>query len=154
MTKSKNFWKLLLLVIACTAFCACGDDGDDDFSQNSLKSYVIGKWHSYKGVVTANGERETAVITKNGEYSAAYFEIEFNNNGTAVFYAWTQDSNGLSRWSQDNCTYQVQNNEVLLRDSSGDIVSLSFDSKEKALYFRIVNQDYDTLMTVFVYLRK
>lgn len=155
MTKSKELLKvLLLLVIACTTFSACGDDDDDDFSQDGLKSYVIGKWHSYKGVVTANGERETVDITKNGDFSAAYFEIDFQNNGTACFYAWTQDSNGLSRWSQENCTYQVQNNEVLLIDSSGETVSLSFDSKEKALYFRVVSQAYGTQMTVFVYLRK
>ena len=155
MTKSKEFWKvILLLVIACTTFSACGDDDDDDFSQDSLKSYIIGKWHSYKGVATANGERETVEITKNGDFSEAYFEIDFQNNGTAVFYAWEQDSNGLSRWSQENCTYQVQNNEVLLRDSSGEIINLSFDSKEKALYFRVVNQDYGSPVTVFVYLRK
>ena len=155
MTKSKEFWKvLLLLVIACTTLCACGDDDDDDFSQDRLKSYVIGKWHSYKGVVTAGGERETVNITKTGDFSGAYFEIEFQNDGTAVFYAWMQDSNGLSRWSNENCTYQVQNNEVLLRDTSGEILSLSFDSKEKALYYRVVSQEYGTQMTVFVYLRK
>lgn len=155
MKKTKEFWKVLfLLVFACTTFSACGDDDDDEFTQESLKSYVIGKWHSYKGVVSANGARESVEITKNNDFSAAYFEIEFQNNGTAVFHAWVPDANGLSRWSQENCTYQVQNNEVLLRDSSGEDISLSFDSKEKALYFRVVSQYYDTPMTVFVYLRK
>lgn len=155
MTKSKEFWKvLLLLVIACTTFSACGDDDDDDFNQDSLNSYIIGKWHSYKGVVTANGERETIDITKNGDFSAAYLEIDFQENGAAIFYAWAQDSNGLSRWSHDNCTYQVQNREVLLRDSSGEILYLSYDSKEKALYFRGVTQNNGTEVTVFVYLRK
>ena len=56
MTNSKELLKvLLLLVIACTTFSACGDDDDDDFSKEGLKTYVVGKWHSYKGVVTANG---------------------------------------------------------------------------------------------------
>jgi len=152
---SADFRKvLLLLVIACTSFSACSDDDDDDYIYNRLDTYIIGKWHSYKGVVTMNGEKETTEITKNGEYSAAYFEIEFKNDKTAMFYAWTQDPNGLSRWSQEKCTYQVQNDEVILRDSEGETVSLSYDSKEKALYFRAFNQDYDTQMTVFVYLRK
>lgn len=156
MNRSKDFWKvLLLLVIACTTFIACGGDGDDDdFSQDNLKSYIIGSWHSYKGVATANGESVTVDITKNGDFSAAYFEIDFQNNGTAVFKAWTQDPNGLSRWSQENCKYQVQNYEVLLRDSSGETLSLSFDSKEKALYCRMVSQIDGTQMTIFVYLRK
>lgn len=155
MTNSKELLKvLLLLVIACTTFSACGDDDDDDFSKEGLKTYVVGKWHSYKGVVTANGERGTVDITKNGDFSEAYFEIDFLNNGNAVFSAWAQDPNGLSRWTQEDCTYQVQNNEVIIRDSSGEAISLSFDSKERTLYFRVVSQAYGTQMTVFVYLRK
>ena len=155
MAKSISFFRvLLLLVIASTTFCACGDDDDDDFRSNGLETYIIGKWHSYKGVVTAYGERETVDITKNGDFSEAYLEIDFQKNGKAVIYAWAQDSDGFSRWANENCTYQVQGDEVILRDTSGDTVSLSFDSKEKALYYRVVSEMNSTQMTVFVYLRK
>ena len=155
MTKTKDFFKLLLLlVIASSTLCACGDDDDDDFNYNSLNSYIIGKWHSYKGVVSAEGEKETVQISKTGEFSAAYYEIDFQNNGTAIFYAWIQDQNGLSQWTQVKSSYQVQNDQVLLRDSSGETLSFTFDSKEKALYMRAVTDYYGIQATVFIYLRK
>ena len=73
MTRFKDFFKvMLLMVIACTTFTACGDDDDDEFTQEDLSSYVIGKWRSYKGIVTANGQTETVSITKTNEYSPAF----------------------------------------------------------------------------------
>ena len=156
MTRFKDFFKvMLLMVIACTTFTACGDDDDDEFTQEDLSSYVIGKWRSYKGIVTANGQTETVSITKTNEYSPAYYEIEFKNDGTAIFSAWVEDDNGLSSWMQENVKYQVVNNDIWLKDSTGEIASLSYDSKEKALYLRVVlDDDYGTQTTVYIYMKK
>ena len=142
---------ILLLLISAMSFCACNDDDDKNVV---LESYIIGSWHSFKAVVHYNGEAETINISKTGEYSAAYFEFDFKNDGTAIFRGWTQDEHGLSHWGQDNCRYVIRGDEVQVKDSTGEIISMFFSSKDKTLYIRSYSNGNGSQITTYIYFKK
>ncbi len=152
MKKKLNYHvaTILLVVFAAMSLCACSDDDEDVV----LESYIIGNWHTYKAVVHSYGETETLIVNKDGEWSSSYFEFDFKNDGTAIFRSWVQDEYGLSHWVQSNCAFGVRGDEVRVKDSGGNIISLFFDSKEKSLYIRISNHDYGTEITTYLYFRK
>ena len=142
---------ILLLLISAMSFCACNDDDDKNVV---LESYIIGSWHSFKAVIHYNGETETVNISKTGEYSAAYFEFDFKNDGTANVRLWSQDEHGMSHWVHGNARYIVRDDEVLIQDSTNGILSMNFNSKDKTLYIRNSSNSNETYITTYIYFKK
>ena len=130
--KQLKIWSMMMLmVIAMPLMVACGSDDDD--SEVDINSYIIGDWHSIYGDVFANGTKKTIDITKTGEYSSSYFEMTFNKDKSVLLGHWKQDSNGLSRWLVEKCSYSIKGNIVTMIDNDGESADLLFDSRQRSL---------------------
>lgn len=134
-------------------FVSCSSDDDND-NYSTLDSYIIGTWHSFKGTVYAEGQSKTFDIDKTGEFSSAYFEFDFRDSGTVYVRCWKQDTNGLSQWIEEVCSYYAVNDIVNVTDSGGETMSMAFDIKDKSLCIRIVTMINGTQVTTNVFLRK
>lgn len=147
----KYFWSLITLFLATVLsinFSSCGDD-----DSVVLDNYIIGSWHTYKGVISKYGENKTIDISKTGEYSLAYIEVDFQNGGQAVARGWNTNSNGLTKWIEEKCTYSIKNEIVNVTDSNGETVSLTFDSNKTLCYKTVITVN-GIPVTITAYLKK
>lgn len=147
-----SFLSFIAFVMLIIGLVSCGSDDDDD--HNTLDNYIVGTWRSYKGVVFANGESATVEITKTGEYSSAYFEFAFLNGNQVLFRAWMADENGISHWIEAPCRYTVGNNVVNVIDASNEVISMTYEPKDKNLFIRSTSSKEGIQFTTYIYFRK
>ena len=140
---------LLLVATLSVSFSSCKNDDEPVI----LDDYIIGSWHSFKGVVTASGKSETIDISKTGDYSLAYIEVDFLNGGQAICRGWDMDSNGLVTWVEERCTYSTNNDIVTMTSPEGETVSLVFDNN-KTLCYKTITTIYGSAVMMSVYLKK
>ncbi len=151
LNSGKRLSIFLTVLLATLMFGACSSDNDDPVS---IDTYLLGKWYSYKAVVTAQNQSVELDITKNGQYSVSYLEIVFKDDKTVSVSGYQTDENGLSKWVTEEGTYSVNGNVVTIYDETGS-TDLFFMPNEKNMYFRLVLNDENLgEVTTFVYLRK
>ena len=146
----KYLWSLMTLILAAVLSINLSSCSDDPVV---LDNYIIGSWHTYKGVISASGENKTIDISKTGEYSLAYIEVDFQNGGQAVARGWNTNSNGITKWVEEKCTYSIKNDIVSVTDSNGETVSLTFDSNKTLCYKTMIKVD-GIPVTITAYLKK
>ena len=83
-----------MILLPLFLFTACGDDDDSV----AMESYIIGKWHSYKAVVSANNQSVDLDVSKTGQYSVFYYEMTFKNDNTVILGYYEVDKNQMSSW--------------------------------------------------------
>ena len=157
MKTKKYFWGILtVLMVAMLSVgtISCGSDGSGNVNNVPLNSYIIGSWHSYRGVVYASGNTYNVDIDKTGEMSAAYFEFVFQEGGKVILRGWLTDSNGLSHWIEEMGTYTINNDIVNVTDADGVTVSMVYDPKESTLCIRINGEHNGVYMVINVFLCK
>ena len=98
------FGRITLLVFAMLFTVSCGSDDDDDIS---IDNYLIGKWHTFKAVVSAQNQSVDLDITKTGTYSQFYFEAVFNTNNKVDMSYYKVDANNASRWETETENYSL-----------------------------------------------
>ena len=57
MKKVWGIFVIMMITVLSVGVTSCGSDSDDDGDDIVLNSYVLGKWHSYKGTFYYNGEK-------------------------------------------------------------------------------------------------
>jgi len=130
--KQIKYWSIKLIVIIMPLLAACSSDDDPI----SLNSYIVGTWHSFKGSGYGNGQSADIEITKTGVYSAAYSEVTFESGNKAVMRGWLTDKYGLSHWEQEACTYTINGDIVIVKDSQGETADFVFDAKDRTLLLK------------------
>lgn len=152
MKQIKKWSIYMLMLMAMPLMVACGSD--DSGHKDSLGTYIIGNWHSYKATAYANGQSRTVDVDKTGEYSSMYIECNFQSGGTAIMKAWQVDANGLSHWAEETCSYTVNGDIVKISDSSGGTIDAVYDSNENALILRLSLSSNGVTGTANIYFRK
>ena len=149
--KQIKYWSIKLIVIIMPLLAACSSDDDPI----SLNSYIVGTWHSFKISGYGNGQSVNLEISKTGDYSAAYSEMTFESGNKAVMRGWVTDKNGLSHWEEDACTYTINGDIVIVKDSKGGTADLVFDGKDRTLLLKgsTINPD-GMLIYVNIYYTK
>jgi len=151
MKKIKSYGMMIAMLLAVLSFNACS--GDDD-SEMPIDSYLKGKWHSYKAVVSAQNQSVELDVTKTNQYSQFYYEAVFKDNNKVDMSYYNVDNNSLSRWTTETDSYSVNGDVVTVYDSTSAI-DLMYSPKEKNMYMRIAgNVDRIGWTTVFIYFRK
>ena len=141
---------LIALLSTLIMFTGCSKDEDDA----PLESYIIGRWHSYKATVFLNGEKHEMEITKTGLLSLAYCEVNFKNGKNCDMSVYVEDSNHISHWETDHCTYSISSNVITITDSKGETGQLFYDPNEKVIYLRSALHNTNGYTTTFIYFRK
>ena len=151
----KKLLSLLLLVgFMMPLMVSCGSDDEEEVPDNSTSSSIKGMWHSFKATFYLSGQSATEEVTKTGDLSFLYFEMNIKGDGTLVFSGWSQGENGQSRWIDGPGKYVVKGDVVSVTDSSGDTMDFVFDSKDKTLCLPINTTVSGSLAKVNVYLKK
>ena len=130
--KQIKYWSIKFIVIMMPLLIACSSDDDPI----SLNSYIVGTWHSFKATGYGNGQSVNMDISKTGDYSAAYSELTFESGNKSVMRGWVTDKNGLSHWKEDACTYTINGDIVIVKDSQGETADFVFDSKDRTLLIK------------------
>ena len=148
----KKYISVLFLFSLClfgTSFVSCSDDD----SPVDFESYLLGTWHSFKGIVYYDGDKYAVDINKTGEFSSSYMEFTFKQGGTGIGRVWVQDDNGMTRWIEEGISYHISGNTVNIIDE-GEPLQLTFDEKTNCLYYRMVTKyDFEDT-TIYVYFKK
>ena len=152
MKKTVLFLSALMVTLFSVVLSSCSSDDDDNIPL-IVSEYIIGNWHSYKMDVYLDGEKVSANLTKTGQYSQGYIEVEFKEGGQAIGRSWQQDKNGLSQWVEQSTSYSVNGTTVTLYWSDGN-EQLFFDEKSKNLYARAVVPIDGETATAYIYLKK
>lgn len=152
MNRIKYYGMIIVLLFTALSFNACSSD--DDIEIANLESYIKGKWHSYRAVVSANNESIEVPVTKTGQYSAFYWEIIFKEGNKVDMSYYEEDTNGNSRWMTETNSYSVKGDVVTIYDSENSI-DFIFDPGSKTMYMRAAGQvDNIGYTTVFIHLCK
>ena len=142
-------WLLASLFVAVFTLSACGDDDESIFD-----SYLIGKWHSYKAVVSAQNKSVELDVTKTGKYSQFYYEAVFKSGNKVDMSYYKVDENKASRWQTESGNYSVKDNIVTIYDEE-DAIDFFYDSNNKSMYMRVADEVEDIgYTTVFLYFKK
>lgn len=155
MKRIKVLSMFLLVAMMATVLVGCSKDDD---APVDLKTYAIGTWHSYKATVyfldgEYAGESEEAMISKTGQYSDMYWELNFQNTNNATFAFFQQDGNGVSHWVDGLVSYSIKGDVVTIRDSESSM-DFVFNSNDKTLSVQI-SKVIDGISTrTVLYLRK
>ncbi len=152
MKKPVLFLAALIVALCSMTLSSCSDD--DDSTPLNLSEYIIGNWHSYKMDAYMDGEKVSVSLTKTGQYSQGYIELEFKQDGKAIGRSWQQDKNGMSQWVEQSASYSLSGTTVTLHWGDGDDEQLFFDEKSKNLYARAVVPVDGETATAYVYLKK
>ncbi len=149
MKQIRFFGMLMALMMPLLVFNACGDDDEDV----ELDTYIVGKWKTYKLKVSLNDEEKTFDITKTGNYSTYYFELDFKSNGIVSVSSYETDKEtNISEWVTEDCQYTLGDGVVNIH-REGNTIQLILDGNN--LYFR--SSEYDEvygLATMFFYFKK
>lgn len=150
MKNIKFFWNLLFLITVLPIITSCGSDDEDI----SIDNYLIGKWHTYKAVVTAQNQSVDLDVTKTNQYSQVYYEAVFMSNYKVVFSYYEVDENKVSRWHSETLSYSVKGDVITVYDDEGAIYFF-YNSKDKTMYIRLADEVNNIgYTTVFIYFRK
>lgn len=150
MKNIKFFWNLLFLITVLPIITSCGSDDEDI----SIDNYLIGKWHTYKAVVSAQNQSVDLDVTKTNQYSQVYYEAVFMSNYKVVFSYYELDENKVSRWHSETLSYSVKGDVITVYDDEGAIYFF-YNSKDKTMYIRLADEVNNIgYTTVFIYFRK
>lgn len=151
MQKIKFYGMMLFMILSALSLSSCSNDDDDDIL---IDSYLKGKWHSYKVMVSAQNITTDLDITKYNQYSQFYYETFFKDNNIVDFSYYNLENNISSRWITETYTYSVKDDVVTIYDSN-DAIDFIYNSKEKNMYMRLSFYDKDNVWTtLFVYFCK
>lgn len=150
MNKIKYFGMMIALLFSALSFNACSSDDDEV----SIDSYLKGKWHSYKAVVSAQNQSVDLEVTKTGQYSQFYYEAVFKDGNKVDMSYYKVDDNTASRWETETGSYSVNGDVITVYDEKGAI-DFFFNPKEKNMYMRVAGEVENIgYTTVFLYFRK
>jgi hypothetical protein len=150
MNKIKYFGMMIALLFSALSFNACSSDDDEV----SIDSYLKGKWHSYKAVVSAQNQSVDLEVTKTGQYSQFYYEAVFKDGNKVDMSYYKVDDNTASRWETETGSYSVNGDVITVYDEEGAI-DFFFNPKEKNMYMRVAGEVENIgYTTVFLYFRK
>ena len=127
----------LLIGMMMPVWVSCSSDDEEEVD---LNSYIVGTWHSYK--VTYNyedyeGETITQEVTKTGDFSSAYYEMIFKQDGTMTLFYWRLNNSGTSSWEQAPGKYIIKGDIVSIYESFKEVTDFQFDSKSKDLCLQV-----------------
>ena len=150
MKRIKYLGMMIALLFTALSFNACSsDDGEV-----SIDSYLKGKWHTYKAVVSAQNQSVDLDITKTGQYSQFYYEAVFKDGNKVDMSYYKVDDNTASRWETETDSYSIKGDIVTIYDEK-DAIDLFFSPKEKNMYMRVAGEVENVgYTTVFLYFRK
>lgn len=149
MEKLKKYGMMMLLLLVALSFNACGDDEEEI----SIDTYLRGKWHTYKAVISAQNQSVDIDVSKTGQYSQLYREVVFKDGNKVDMSCYIED-NYASRWETETGTYFVKGNVVTIYDEESSI-DFFFDPHEKNMYMRVAGEvESIGYTTVFLYFRK
>lgn len=151
--KKIKFWSMLMLVaMMLPLYSSCSKDSDDN--SRPLDSVITGNWHSYHATAYGNGKKAEFDISKTGQYAQMYYEVTFFDGGSATFRHWETDTSGAMHWKEEDITYQVKGDIVTMRDSDGETIDVTYDSRAMTLCLMVNGVVNDVSIQINVYLRK
>ena len=131
----KKILSLLLVSLMIPFIVSCSSDDDENVEINS---YIVGTWHSYKVTYNYEGEKITQEVTKTGDFSSAYYEIIFKQDGTMTLFYWRLNNSGASSWEQAPGKYLIKGDIVSIYESFKEVTDFQFDSKSKDLCLQVL----------------
>ena len=146
---------LFILLLSAPLFCACGDDDNEEqpIENVDVSTYILGKWYTYKATANNGQQSMTQSISKEGNLSDAYLEVEFETGGKATFCSWGYEDD-IKTWKTESGTYSVNGNMVIISIDSGT-PTLSFDQKVRELYLvGYVTDEYGGTFPEYIYFKK
>ena len=121
---------LILLATITVLLSSCEADSPATLTGEEMRERIIGKWHSHH-ITAYNNDTETNVeITKNNGNSALYIELDFKEDGKVVSGYWSQNSDGSSKWVQETDRYVVQNDNIVITESSINVSDVNKPNKQ------------------------
>ena len=155
MKRVKVLSMFLLVAMMATVLVGCSKDDDTPVD---LKSYAIGSWHSYKATVffldgKYAGESEEVTISKTGEYSEVYWELELYENGNGTLAYFQKDGEGINHWVDGIVSYSVKGDIVTVSDSEASI-DFIFNPGDKTLSVQISKVIEGISTKTILYLKK
>lgn len=149
MERIKKYGMMVMLLLVALSFNSCGDDDEEI----SIDSFLRGKWHAYRAVVSAQNKSVDIDVTKTGQYSAFYRELIFRD-GNKVDMSYYKDDDYASRWETETGSYVVNGNVITIYDDEGSL-DLFYNPHEKNMYLRVAAEvESIGYTTVFLYFRK
>ena len=141
----------MLFLLVAISFNACSNDDDEVININS---YLKGKWHTYKVVVSAQNQAVDIDVTKTGMYSQFYYEMVFRDGNKVDMSYYKVDDNTTSRWMTETNSYSINGDIVTVYDGN-DAIDFFYSPQEKNIYMRFAGEVENIgYTTVFLYLRK
>lgn len=151
--KATKFLSMLMLVMALPVLISCGDEEEEP-----PENVVVGKWYSYKALVSNSLGKRTVDVTQNGEYAAFYMEAIFSSNGTGVVKGWKEDENGQTMYwgAEEKITYTIDGNDLNLTFQTGEKVVAKYYPEDRNIIWTMLVKDQYTegMITCNLYFKK
>lgn len=146
----KKIITLLLLFVTVFAFNGCSSDDD---ASAPIDTYLKGKWHSYKAVVSAQNQSVEVDVTQTNQYSQFYYEAYFKDYTVDMSY-YNYENNVSSRWVTETDNYRISGNVITIYDNQ-NAIDFIYNPQNRTMYMRIASETAEYgLMTIFIYFRK
>ena len=152
---TRHILLLLGLVIVSTSLGACDKENGERYTDKvRLNEYILGSWHSYRATVYGNGIEKTVDITNNNEYSAAYIEMTFKENGIVSTSVWQANPDGSTKWISGEDAYLINGKAVEIREienkaENGWNDGLSFETPAGSSTFTRAGYDDEVMTMIF-----
>lgn len=143
---------MLMLVMAMPVLMSCGDDEEEP-----LESVIVGKWYTYKAIISNGYNKITVDVTQNGENAGFYMEATFSSNKTAVVKGWKESEDGRTMyWGEERCVYTINGNDLTIIAEDGSKMDAKYYPKDKNIVWTMLVKDKysDGYITGNLYFKK
>lgn len=142
-----------MLAMAPPMLTSCSNDDGEP-----LENVIVGKWYSYKAIVSSNDVKRTVDVTPDGEYAGFYMEAVFSQNGTVIVKGWKENVNGQTMYwgEEEKCTYTINGNDLNLTSEKGEKIGAKYYPKDGDIIWTLLVKDkYSSgLITTNLYFKK
>jgi len=150
--KAIKFLSMLMLVMAMPVLMSCGDDEEEP-----LESVIVGKWHTYKAIISNGYNKRTVDVTQNGENAGFYMEATFSSNKTAIVKGWKESEDRTMYWgAEESFVYSISGNDLNLIAPNGEKIGAKYYPKDGNIVWTMLVKDKysDGYITSNLYFKK